>query len=96
MSTGEAAIGVTRRPRMRRTLLGVVPIESPLYAFHPVTRLLSLVVLSVLPIFIDVPEMNMALLIGVIGLLRFGRVDISGLRIYLPLVFMVAFLCSPL
>lgn len=76
--------------KMHKTVLGRVPLESPFYALHPATRLVALVVLSVTPLFIDIPEINIAYLIFLLLLFKIGRVDISSLRIYLPLVFTVA------
>jgi energy-coupling factor transporter transmembrane protein EcfT len=78
------------RPRMRRTLLGVVPVTSPLYALHPLTRLFTLGFLGVVSLFIDVPEINVALVLLILVYLRWARVDLSGLRIYLPLTVTVA------
>ncbi len=91
MSSAELAAPIKRVPRMRRTLLGVVPIESPLYRLHPVTRFLTLITLGVVPMFIDTPEINLALILFMIVLLQFGKVDLSQLKIYMPLVFTVAF-----
>ena len=81
---------LTATPRMRRTLLGVVPVTSPLYALHPVTRLFTLVFLGVVSLFIDMPEINFALVLLILIYLRWARVDLSGLRIYLPLTVTVA------
>jgi len=78
------------KPRMRRTLLGVVPVTSPLYALHPLTRLHTLVFLGVVSLFIDIPEINIALVALILLYLRWARVDLSGLRIYLPLTVTVA------
>lgn len=75
---------------MRRTLLGVVPVTSPLYALHPLTRLFTLGFLGVVSLFIDVPEINIALVLLILLYLRWARVDLSGLRIYLPLTVTVA------
>jgi energy-coupling factor transporter transmembrane protein EcfT len=75
---------------MRRTLLGVVPVTSPLYALHPLTRLCTLGLLGVVSLFIDLPEINIALVVLVLVYLRWARVDLSGLRIYLPLTVTVA------
>jgi energy-coupling factor transporter transmembrane protein EcfT len=75
---------------MRRTLLGVVPLDSPLYALHPLTRLATLGFLGVVSLFIDVPEINIALVALILVYLRWARVDLSGLRIYLPLTVTVA------
>lgn len=75
---------------MRRTLLGVVPVTSPLYALHPLTRLFTLGFLGVVSLFIDVPEINIGLVLLILLYLRWARVDLSGLRIYLPLTITVA------
>jgi energy-coupling factor transporter transmembrane protein EcfT len=75
---------------MRRTLLGVVPITSPLYALHPLTRFFTLVFLGVVSLFIDMPEINFSLVVLILLYLRWARVDISGLKIYLPLTVTVA------
>lgn len=74
----------------KKTLLGVVPIESPFYALHPVTRITMLVFLSVAPLFIDVPEINAVLILVMFGLLRWGQVRLGSLRRYAPLVVTVA------
>lgn len=79
-----------RIPRSRKTLLGHVPVNSPFYRFHPVTRLVVYVCLSFMPLFIFVPEVNFGLMVVNIILLIIGRVDLRQLRIYLPLIFTVA------
>lgn len=76
--------------KMRRTLLGTVPINSPLYSLHPVTRLFTLLFLGVISIFILVPEINILLIILIFIYMKWAKVDISGLRIYLPLTVTVA------
>lgn len=76
--------------RMRKTLLGYVPVTSPFYIFHPITRLVIFVFFGVIPIFIDIPLINMGLILIMLFLLRWGRVDLSRLKIYLPLIFTVA------
>ena len=81
----------TIKPRkMRRTLLGVVPVFSPLYSLHPVTRLFTLLFLGVISLFILIPEINFLLIVFILLYLRWAKVDISGLRIYLPLTVTVA------
>lgn len=75
---------------MRRTLLGTVPVDSPLYRLHPVTRLFTLLFLSIISLFILIPEINIALIILIFLYLVWAKVDISGLRIYLPLTVTVA------
>lgn len=76
--------------KMRRTLLGTVPVISPLYRFHPVTRLFTLLFFGMVSLFILIPEINL-LLIGIVILyLLWAKVDISGMKIYLPLTVTVA------
>jgi energy-coupling factor transporter transmembrane protein EcfT len=79
-----------QQPKMRRTLLGIVPVSSPLYDLHPVTRLFTLLFLGVVPLFILVPEINIVLIFLIFLYLKWAKVDISGLRIYLPLTVTVA------
>lgn len=88
-TTVSAPVGV-RAPKMRKTLLGYVPIASPFYIFHPVTRLMMFIFFGVVPVFIDMPEINFILLLMMFGLLRWGQVDIRRLKIYLPLIITVA------
>lgn len=76
--------------KMRRTLLGTVPVVSPIYALHPVTRLFTLLFLGVISLFILIPEINIALIILILIYLRWAKVDISGLKIYMPLTVTVA------
>ncbi len=76
--------------RMRRTLLGTVPIYSPLYQLHPLTRFVSLLFLGIISMFIDWPMINILLLILIVIYLKWAKVDLSGLRIYLPLTVTVA------
>jgi len=79
-----------RQRKMRRTLLGTVPIFSPLYSLHPVTRLFTLLFLGVVSLFILIPEINVILIIFILLYLKWAKVDISGLRIYFPLTITVA------
>lgn len=74
----------------RKTLLGVVPAHSPFYALHPVTRLTLLIFLSVTPLFVDLPEVNVLLVALTFVLLRWGRVRLRDLRKYSPLLVTVA------
>lgn len=80
----------SRQLKMRRTLLGTVPVSSPLYELHPVTRFFTLLFLGVVSLFILIPEINILLIFLILLYLRWARVDISGLRIYLPLTVTVA------
>jgi len=76
--------------KMRRTLLGTVPVSSPLYQLHPVTRLFTLLFLGIISLFILTPEINIALIVFIFIYMKWAKVDISGLRIYLPLTITVA------
>jgi energy-coupling factor transporter transmembrane protein EcfT len=89
-TTAPAEIPV-RVPRARKTLLGHVPIESPLYQFHPATRLIMFIFLGVIPLFIYIPSINFVLLWVNVAIMRWGRVDLRRLRIYMPVIFTVAF-----
>ena len=79
-----------RTAKARKTLLGYVPTVSPFYAFHPATRLILFIFLGVIPLFIFVPEVNILLLFVNLALLRWGKVDIQRLKIYMPIIFTVA------
>lgn len=76
--------------RMRRTLLGTVPIHSPLYQLHPLTRFSTLLFLGVISMFLDWPLINIGILVFIFIYLAWAQVDISGLKIYLPLTVTVA------
>jgi energy-coupling factor transporter transmembrane protein EcfT len=75
---------------MRKTLLGTVPVSSPLYELHPVTRFATLIFLGVVSLFIDMPEVNVLLIVLIFVYLRWARVNMGGLKIYLPLTVTVA------
>lgn len=84
------AAPATATKRMRKTLLGTVPVSSPLYDLHPATRFFTLIFLGVISLFIDMPEVNIVLIILVFVYLRWAKVNMSGLKIYLPLTVTVA------
>jgi energy-coupling factor transporter transmembrane protein EcfT len=71
---------------MNKTMLGYVPTESPIYAIHPVVKLLFLLVVSLFPMFIAPPEWNFLLMLVVIILMWASRVSMRTLRIYIPMV----------
>jgi len=89
---GETTLPPTigRTAKARKTLLGYVPMESPFYDYHPATRLVLFVFLGVIPLFIFVPEINIFLLLVNLALLRWGKVDVQRLKIYMPIIFTVA------
>ncbi|MCL4504779.1 MAG: energy-coupling factor transporter transmembrane protein EcfT [Chloroflexi bacterium] len=90
MAITAEAPGGARAAKMRKTLLGYVPIESPFYRYHPVTRLVLFVFIGVVPIFIDMPEINFALVVLTILLLLWGKADLKRLRIYMPMIVTIA------
>lgn len=69
---------------MKKTLLGYVPNESPIYIVHPFVKLFFLLVVSLFPMFVAAPEWNMALMIFIILLMWVSRVDMKTLKIYIP------------
>lgn len=74
----------------KKTLLGMVPVDSPFYRYHPLTRLALLVFLSVTPLFINLPEVNLGLIVLSLVLLRWGKVRMQQIKRYLPLLATVA------
>jgi energy-coupling factor transporter transmembrane protein EcfT len=91
MNSEAARVSTTgRTAKARKTLLGYVPMESPFYAFHPATRLILFIFLGVIPLFIFIPEVNIFLLLINLALLRWGKVDVQRLKIYMPIIFTVA------
>ena len=69
---------------MNKTLLGYVPIQSPIYAIHPFVKLFFMLIVSLFPMFVSAPEWNMALMLAIILLMWISRVDVRTLRIYVP------------
>ncbi len=90
MSVTTAEKAGQRTTRRHTTLLGYVPYVSPIYELHPATRLILFLTLGVVPLFIYVPEVNILLIIINLLLLIWGRVDLSRLKMYLPVIFTVA------
>jgi energy-coupling factor transporter transmembrane protein EcfT len=68
----------------------MIPVDSPFYRFHPVTRVALLIFLSVTPLFIDMPEINLGLILITIVLLWWGKVRMQQIKRYLPLLATVA------
>jgi energy-coupling factor transporter transmembrane protein EcfT len=88
MSTISAAPSAP--PRLRKTLLSYVPAESPFYAFHPAARLVLFLFVGIVPIFIDMPEVNFGLILCTLLLLAWGRVRLHQLKQYFPVIVTVA------
>lgn len=69
---------------MNKTLLGYVPDESPIYAVHPFVKLYFLLIISLFPMFVQAPDWNFALIVFIILLMWASRVNMSTLKIYIP------------
>lgn len=69
---------------MNKTLLGYVPDESPIYAVHPFVKLYFLLIISLFPMFVQAPDWNFALILFIIFLMWASRVNMSTLKIYIP------------
>lgn len=72
--------------KMKKTIIALVPEESPIYALHPLTRLFLFIVTGFIPLFIDMPEINLLFIVAVIALFKYARVDLNSLKIYLPMM----------
>ncbi len=70
---------------MNKTLLGYVPEESPIYAIHPFVKLFFLLVVSLFPMFIAAPEWNAALILVIVVLMWYSRIEMRILRFYVPI-----------
>lgn len=69
---------------MNKTLLGYVPEKSPIYQVHPFVKLYFLLIVSLFPLFIEAPEWNAVILIVTLVLMMLSRVNMSTLKIYVP------------
>jgi energy-coupling factor transport system permease protein len=69
---------------MNKTLLGYVPTQSPIYAIHPFVKLFFLLVVSLFPLFITDPGWNIILILVILALMAYSRVNMRILRIYVP------------
>ncbi len=69
---------------MNKTLLGYVPVRSPIYAIHPFVKLFFLLIISLFPMFVTAPEWNLLLMLVIIILMWISRVDMRTLKIYVP------------
>lgn len=72
--------------KMRKTLLAVIPIESPLFYFHPVSRLVLFIITGFIPLFINQPEVNLGIVVLVLALFIYSKVSLKNLKIYMPVI----------
>lgn len=77
--------------KMQRTILGFVPFESPIYGIHPLVRFVIFIVTGLIPLFVEMPEVNFLFLLGVFALFAYSRVSFRTLKVYLPMIFTVGF-----
>lgn len=75
---------------MNKTLLGYVPNESPISAIHPFVKLFFLLVVSLFPLFISAPDWNLGLIVFVLLLMFYARIDMKIMRIYVPVAISMA------
>ena len=79
-----------KHENMRKTVLGYVPIKSPIYVLHPVSRIILYLFMSFIPLLIQMPEINLLLLLGTLCLFKIARIDMRQLKIYVPMMILVA------
>lgn len=72
--------------KMRKTLLAVIPIESPLFEFHPVSRLVLFIITGIIPLFINQPEVNLSIVALVLVLFVYSKVSLKSLKVYMPVI----------
>jgi len=76
------------RPRgraMRKTIVGYIPSRSPIYRLHPASRLVLYLVTSVIPLFIEAPEINLLVVALTLVLFRFANVRMTRLKMFVPM-----------
>ncbi|HDM92476.1 MAG TPA: energy-coupling factor transporter transmembrane protein EcfT, partial [Candidatus Korarchaeota archaeon] len=59
--------------KMRRSLLGYLPVDSPIFRLHPMTRLLFLLVVSAYPMLVRMPELNVAGSVFMLALFKISK-----------------------
>lgn len=90
-------LGVARvdaRPTMQKTIMGYVPTSSPMYSMHPVGRLTLYLVFSVVPLFIERPEVNLLLIVLTLLMFRYANVQFKTLKMFLPMFVTVFFILN--
>lgn len=71
---------------MKKTIIAMVPEESPIYKFHPLTRFCFFIVTGFIPLLIDMPEINLLCIFLLMGLFKWSRVQLASLKIYMPMI----------
>lgn len=68
--------------RMKRTLLGYLPLESPIHSFHPIVKTFFLLIVSVYPLLIDSPDWNLVGISLLLIIFYLSRIDLGILKFY--------------
>ena len=76
----------TETQRKKKTLFGYIPAESWVYDFHPLTRLVVMVVFAFMPLAVLTTEINMALVAIWVLLLLTANVTLGRLKFFMPLL----------
>jgi energy-coupling factor transporter transmembrane protein EcfT len=71
---------------MIKTLFGYMPVNSPIYKLHPITKIAFLFIVSAYPLLINTPGINALGLIAMIILLKISKVELSILKNYKYLI----------
>lgn len=72
--------------KMQKTIIGFVPYHSPIYSLHPLVRFVIFIVTGLIPLLVEMPEINFLFLVGIFGLFVYSKVDFKKLKIYLPMI----------
>ncbi|MDR1900393.1 MAG: energy-coupling factor transporter transmembrane protein EcfT [Treponema sp.] len=75
----------TRKNKMEKTILGYVPLQSPVYALHPTVRLALYLLTGILPMFIQTPEFTIAFLIFALTMFPVANINIGRLKMFTPM-----------
>lgn len=72
--------------KMQKTILGFVPVESPVYAIHPMVRLVIYFAMSMIPLCVQMPEVNFVLFLLLMGLFIYAKIDFRKIKMFLPMI----------
>ncbi len=62
--------------------MGYLPVDSPIFRLHPMTRLLFLLIVSAYPMIVRLPEMNIAGSMFMLALYKVSKVDLRVIKNY--------------
>jgi energy-coupling factor transporter transmembrane protein EcfT len=75
----------TQKNKMEKTILGYVPLQSPVYSLHPTVRLALYMLTGILPMFIQTPEFTIAFLIFALAMFPVANINIGRLKMFTPM-----------